>query len=237
MAKIAVTGGSGKAGRAVVRDLLERGHDVLNIDRAPSDESSTPDSPAPFLYADLTDFGQTLEALSGADWIPGIEAVVHLAAIPSPSHATPDLVFQTNIASTYTVFSAAERLKLKRVVWASSETTLGLPFDTPPDYVPIDEQHPLRPGDVLLAVEGPRRGGRAAVQSPQRDPATSDCASPTSWSVTTTTASRASGRTPTAQMEPVGLRRREPRGRERAPRAGGGRHRRGGIHHRRRATP
>jgi nucleoside-diphosphate-sugar epimerase len=145
MAKIAVTGGSGKAGRAVVRDLLERGHDVLNIDRAPSDESSTPDSPAPFLYADLTDFGQTLEALSGADWIPGIEAVVHLAAIPSPSHATPDLVFQTNMASTHTVFSAAERLKLKRVVWASSETTLGLPFDTPPDYVPIDEQHPLRP--------------------------------------------------------------------------------------------
>jgi nucleoside-diphosphate-sugar epimerase len=145
MSKIAVTGGSGKAGRAVVRDLLERGHDVLNIDRAPSAESSTPDSPAPFLYADLTDFGQTLEALSGADWIPGVEAVVHLAAIPSPSHATPDLVFQTNMASTYTVFSAAERLKLKRVVWASSETTLGLPFDTPPDYAPIDEQHPLRP--------------------------------------------------------------------------------------------
>ena len=70
MSKIAVTGGSGKAGRAVVRELLERGHDVLNIDRAPSAESSTPDSPAPFLYADLTDFGQTLEALSGGDWMP-----------------------------------------------------------------------------------------------------------------------------------------------------------------------
>lgn len=145
MAKIAVTGGSGKAGRAVLRELLEHGHDVLNIDRAPSAESSTPDSPAPYLYADLTDFGQTLEALSGGDWLPGIQAVVHLAAIPSPVHATPDLVFQTNVASTYTVFAAAARLKLERVVWASSETTLGLPFDTPPDYAPVDEQHELRP--------------------------------------------------------------------------------------------
>jgi nucleoside-diphosphate-sugar epimerase len=145
MAKIAVTGGSGKAGRAVVRDLLEHGHDVLNVDQVPSAQSSTPDSPAPFLIADLTDFGQTLEALSGGDSMPGIEAVVHLAAIPSPVHATANLVFATNITSTHTVFAAAARLKLQRVVWASSETTLGLPFDTPPDYAPVDEQHELRP--------------------------------------------------------------------------------------------
>ena len=46
MTKIAVTGGSGKAGRAVVRDLLEHGHDVLNIDRVPSAESYSPDTPA-----------------------------------------------------------------------------------------------------------------------------------------------------------------------------------------------
>ena len=143
--RIAVTGGSGKAGRAIVRDLLEHGHDVLNIDRVPSAESSSPDSPAPFMAADVTDFGQTLEALSGGDRLPGIEAVVHLAAIPSPVHATPDVVFRTNIVSTHTVFAAAARLGLRRVVWASSETTLGLPFDRPPDYVPVDEEHPLRP--------------------------------------------------------------------------------------------
>jgi nucleoside-diphosphate-sugar epimerase len=145
MAKIAVTGGSGKAGRAVVRDLLEHGHEVLNIDRVPSAESSTPDSPVPFLFADMTDFGQTLEALSGGDRLPGVQAVVHLAAIPSPVHATSDLIFRTNITSTYTVFAAAARLGLERVVWASSETTLGLPFDTPPDYAPVDEAHKLRP--------------------------------------------------------------------------------------------
>src|SRR5512133_613470 len=108
--KIAVTGGSGKAGRAVVRDLLEHGHDVLNIDKVPSAGSSSPDSPAPFLAADLTDYGQTVEARANAEKLPGIEAVVHLAAIPSPVHGTPDQVFRTNITSTHTVFSAAARL-------------------------------------------------------------------------------------------------------------------------------
>src|SRR5438445_12942978 len=139
--RIAVTGGSGKAGRVVVRDLAERGHQVLNIDRVPSPESTAPDSPVPYLAADVTDFGQALEALAGGDAMPGFEAVVHLAAIPSPAHATPDQVFRTNITSTYAVFSAAARLGLPRVVWASSETTLGLPFERPPDYAPVDEAH------------------------------------------------------------------------------------------------
>jgi len=142
--KIVVTGGSGKVGRAVLRELLECGHEVLNVDRAPPDPArGGPD--VPFLPADLTDYGQTLEALSGAEVMSGTEAVVHLAAIPSPTHATPDVVFSTNITSTHTVFSAAARLRLSRVVWASSETTLGTPFPTPPEYAPVDERHPLRP--------------------------------------------------------------------------------------------
>lgn len=141
MTKIAVTGGSGKAGRAVVHDLLEHGHEVLNIDIHPSPESSSPESTIPYLAADVTDFGQALEALSGGETLPGIEAVVHLAAIPSPAHATPDQVFRTNITSTHAVFAAAARLGLRRVVWASSETTLGLPFTRPPQYAPVDEAH------------------------------------------------------------------------------------------------
>src|SRR4051812_18088136 len=129
MKKIVVTGGSGKAGRAVVRDLVEHGYDVLNVDIAPPAERSTP-----FLKIDLTDFGQTVEALKGAD------AVVHLAAIPAPGLMSDETTFSINVSSTYNIFSAATMLKLQRVVWASSETTLGLPFDDPvPHYAPIDE--------------------------------------------------------------------------------------------------
>lgn len=133
--KIVVTGGSGKAGRAVVRELLEHGYEVLNVDLAPSG-----DALAPFLKADLTDLGQTIEALHGA------AGVVHLAAIPAPGLQSEEVTFRVNMASTYNVFSAATMLGLKRVVWASSETTLGLPFDREqPAYVPIDEDHPLYP--------------------------------------------------------------------------------------------
>ncbi len=133
--KIVVTGGSGKAGRAVARDLLDHGYDVLNVDLAPAQEPLTP-----YLKADLTDLGQTIEALQGVD------GVVHLAAIPAPGLQTDAVTFQVNMASTYNIFSAAVTLQLRRVVWASSETTLGLPFDREqPAYAPIDEAHPLYP--------------------------------------------------------------------------------------------
>jgi nucleoside-diphosphate-sugar epimerase len=144
--KIAVTGGSGKAGRVVVSALQRAGHDVLNVDVKPSPESyHYPDgAPVPLLRADLADLGQALEALAGGEAMPGIEAVVHFAAIPAPQMAAPGHIFHTNVVSTYNVFAAAWRLGLRRVVWASSETTLGLPFDSAPDYAPVDEAH-LRP--------------------------------------------------------------------------------------------
>lgn len=138
--RIIVTGGSGKAGRAVVRDLVEHGHEVLNVDLVPSREAL-----APFLPADLTDLGQAIEALAARELLPGAEAVVHLAAIPAPERATPEVILRANTTSTYNVFSAAATLGLRRVVWASSETTLGLPFATPPAYAPVDEAHFPRP--------------------------------------------------------------------------------------------
>jgi nucleoside-diphosphate-sugar epimerase len=135
MKKIVVTGGSGKAGRAVIKDLLEHQYDVLNIDLlAPRERIS------PFLKVDLTDQGQVLEALHGAD------AVVHLGAIPAPGIQTEEATFRNNTLSTFNVFNAAMLLKLQRVVWASSETVLGLPFEREqPAYAPIDEEHPLYP--------------------------------------------------------------------------------------------
>ena len=132
--RIVVTGGTGKGGKWVVRDLRERGHDVLNVD-ARHDGSDH----GLCLVADLTDLGQTLDALSGAD------AVVHFAAIPAPELRPVGETFRINTLSTYNVFAAAEMHSLRRVVWASSETVLGLPFDTPPAFAPIDETIEPRP--------------------------------------------------------------------------------------------
>lgn len=132
--RVVVTGGSGKAGRWVVTDLREHGHDVLNVDTR---RDGSPHGEC--LVADLADDGQAFEALRGADM------VVHLAAIPAPEIRTPAETFRINALSTYNVFAAAEANGLKRVVWASSETVLGLPFDTPPLFAPIDETIEPRP--------------------------------------------------------------------------------------------
>jgi nucleoside-diphosphate-sugar epimerase len=132
---IVVTGGAGKAGRAVVRELVEHGEQVLSVDLVRAAEF-----PCDQLVSDLTDYGQTVESLRGA------RAVVHLAAIPAPALRPDALTFQVNTTSTYNVFSAASLLGLERVVWASSETILGLPFERePPAYAPIDEEHPPLP--------------------------------------------------------------------------------------------
>ena len=132
--RIVVTGGSGKGGKWVVRELREHGHEVLNVD-VRHDGSAF----GLCMIADLTDLGQTQDALSGAD------AVVHFAAIPAPGLRPDGETFRINTTSTYNVFAAAVSHGLKRVVWASSETVLGLPFDIPPAFAPIDESIEPRP--------------------------------------------------------------------------------------------
>ncbi|MGD2042008.1 MAG: NAD(P)-dependent oxidoreductase [Acidimicrobiia bacterium] len=135
MERVVVTGGAGKAGRAVLADLRAAGLEAVDVDVA---TSGNPD--APTLLADLTDLGQTTEALYGFD------AVVHLAAVPAPNIRTDGETFRNNTLSTYNVFSAATKLGLEQVVWASSETLIGLPFQREqPHYAPIDEEHPRLP--------------------------------------------------------------------------------------------
>jgi nucleoside-diphosphate-sugar epimerase len=132
--KVVVTGGSGKGGTWVVRDLREHGHDVVNVDtRHDGSEFGL------CLVADLTDLGQAQDALAGAD------AVVHFAAIPAPQLRPDGETFRINALSTYNVFAAAVAHGVRRVVWASSETVLGLPFDVPPAFAPIDETIEPRP--------------------------------------------------------------------------------------------
>jgi len=142
--RVLVTGASGRQGPAVVRELAEHGWDVLAVDRVPPAEPL----PAKFVKADLTDFGQVVELLTGFDETPPVTAIVHLAAIPAPGITTDAATFANNVPITYNIFRAARLAGITNVVWASSETVLGLPFDVPPPYAPIDEEYAVLPNST-----------------------------------------------------------------------------------------
>lgn len=142
MARVAVTGGSGKLGRAVVRDLLDHGWEVVVLDQ------QVPAAPAArTLSVDLTDAGQVLGALTRVDDVhDGFDALVHLAAIPAPGLAPNAATFANNVLATYHVLEAARVAGIRNVVWASSETVLGLPFtEQRPPYFPVDEEYRVLP--------------------------------------------------------------------------------------------
>jgi nucleoside-diphosphate-sugar epimerase len=142
MAKVLVTGGSGKLGRSVLKDLVQNGYDVLNVDQAPPREATTP-----FVRADLTDFGQVVQLVTGSvDERRGpFDSVVHLAAIPAPGLQPNARTFSNNTTASYNVFEACRIAGVRNIVFASSETVLGLPFDNPPPYAPVDEEYFPRP--------------------------------------------------------------------------------------------
>ena len=155
MPTVAVTGSSGKLGRHVVAHLADHGHRVIALDRAPDPATRA----AASVRVDLTDTGQVIAALPGVDDVhTGVDAVVHLAAIPAPGLTTNGATFANNITATHNVFAGAARAGIRSVVWASSETVLGLPFGDrsdhdapdqgPPPYIPVDEEYPPRPNST-----------------------------------------------------------------------------------------
>ena len=151
--RIFFTGGSGKAGKHVVAHLAEQGHQVTNADLVPLRHPEVAD-----LRVDLTDAGQTYSALAGLARFeeldlgsrPGYDAVVHFAAVPAILIAPDASTYATNVLSTYNVLEAATRLGVRKIVFASSETTYGICFaqgERRPRYVPVDEGHPTVPED------------------------------------------------------------------------------------------
>jgi nucleoside-diphosphate-sugar epimerase len=139
MAKTVVTGGSGMLGRAVIREMLAGGRDVLSIDRvAPRDDS------CPSRIVDLTRAEEVVRALASA------EAAIHLGAYQAPGIVSDPETFANNVAASYNVLHAAAANGLRRLVLASSTAAFGFlyarkPFA--PDYLPVNENHPCRPQD------------------------------------------------------------------------------------------
>lgn len=160
--RIAVTGGSGKLGRSVVRRLTEDGHAVLNLDR-------TGERSAALAVVDLRNYGQVLDVILGLDdRHQGFDAIVHFGAIPAPGLVPDAATFENNMLSTYNVFQAARRAGIKKVVYASSETVLGLPFDVDPPYIPVDEEYPARPESTYSLVKHLEE--RMAIEMTRWDP-------------------------------------------------------------------
>ena len=145
--RIAVTGGNGKLGRATVAGLRAAGHTVTVLDMAGSDRNA-------FTRVDLTDYGQVMDALAGInDRHDGVDAVAHLGAIPAPGLWSDAATFHNNMNATFNVFQACKRLGIKTIAYASSETVLGLPFETPPPYIPLDEEYDTRPESTYSMVK------------------------------------------------------------------------------------
>jgi len=145
--RIAVTGSSGKLGTVVVRELRAAGHEVIGLDAVGAREAG-------FVQVDLTDYGQVIDALTAVgDRHDGVDALVHLAAIPAPGIRSDVATFHNNMTVTFNVLWAAIRLGITRIAYASSETVQGLPFDVPPPYVPVDEDYPARPESVYSVVK------------------------------------------------------------------------------------
>lgn len=151
--RILFTGGSGKAGQHVVAHLAGLGHRVTNADLVPLGHPDVAD-----LRVDLTDTGQVYSAVAGLARFdeldlpakPSYDAVVHFAALPAILIAPDATTYATNVLSTYNVLEAATRLGVRKVVFASSETTYGVCFaqgERRPQYVPVDEEHPTVPED------------------------------------------------------------------------------------------
>ncbi len=152
--RILFTGGSGKAGRHVVSHLLGLGHRVVNIDQVPLDHPHVENR-----IADITNAGQMFDIMAGwagfdelepGTGVPSFDAVVHFAAVPRILVTSDNECYRVNTIGTYNVIDAAVKFGVKKIIFASSETTYGVCFadgERKPDYLPIDEEHPVVPED------------------------------------------------------------------------------------------
>lgn len=139
MKKVVVTGGSGRLGQFVIRELLARRYQVLSLDRVVPREKLCMS-----WLVDLRHPGDLFEALRGAF------GIIHLGAYQAPNLAPDAETLSNNVSATYNVLRAAADMGVKRVVMASSTAAFGFIYATKlwaPEYLPLDELHPSTPQD------------------------------------------------------------------------------------------
>lgn len=137
---IAVTGGSGEIGNAIIEDLNDHGYRTVNIDQRRGDDASAD----VFQRVDLLDAGEVYSLLAGCD----VDAVVHMGTISTLEEAPGHVVYESNVMTSYHVLEAATQLGLEAVCLASSIHAIGRSTEgTPPNVhtLPVDEDHPTRP--------------------------------------------------------------------------------------------
>lgn len=138
--KVVITGGSGRAGQNIIPELIARGHEVTNADAVEG-----PHQGARFMRVDATDLGAVIAITRSA------EAIIHMAAIPSPTKDPEGEVFRVNMMSNWNVLEAAEIHGITKLVMASSINAVGAGFSPAeldlPAYLPIDEELPTRAQD------------------------------------------------------------------------------------------
>ena len=152
--RLLFTGGSGKAGKHCIDYLRNQGHTILNVDLIDLGHDSVQTR-----LADITDAGQIFDVMSSyanyheldlGQGVPKFDAVIHFAAIPRLMMTSDNECYRVNTLGTYNVLDAAIKFGIKKVIFASSETTYGVCFadgEVKPDYLPIDENHPTIPQD------------------------------------------------------------------------------------------
>jgi UDP-glucose 4-epimerase len=161
--RVVVTGGTGRAGRWVVRLLAEAGHEVVNFDVVSRAELQLPGE---FCRVDLADAGKVYDALF--QFRP--EGICHLAANPAPSGQAQIEVFDNNVLSAHNLMQAAGDLGVSRVVYASSEMATGLLTEgTSPTQIPFDETewHPSPNAYALSKYISEVIADSVAVRYPQ----------------------------------------------------------------------
>jgi nucleoside-diphosphate-sugar epimerase len=145
--RILFTGGSGKAGRHACAYLRDQGHRVVNFDRVPLGMDGVDDLGQ--VYDVMNSYAGFDELVPGTG-VPSFDAVVHFAAVPRILVTGDAECYRTNTLGTYNVIDAALKMGVRKIIFASSETTYGMCFadgERKPEYLPIDEEHPVIPED------------------------------------------------------------------------------------------